>query len=237
MRTIFEALESTGFGQPGATRASRPGAPVRRHSRTMPGGEGRFWRPFNPKHRAPFMLAAERYDCAGRLAARADRNGRKNGPLGHVALDVLRELLRVIDYRTGRLDPAIKTIAQRIGRSTAAVVDALKRLRLHGFLDWLRRYEPTNSPGRGPQVRQTSNAYRVSLPPRALALLPDAAPVSDDLDHADQQRDQQRKEYAFDDSPLAGVFARWGAAVARRERDSDQQHESIPSYIYKGATT
>ena len=48
---------------------------------------------------------------------------------------------------------------------------ALKALRDHGFLDCVRRFEPAPNEGRGPQVRQISNAYRLSAPKRALALL------------------------------------------------------------------
>ena len=62
------------------------------------------------------MQAAEKYDRLKRLAHRRERNNRENGAIGHVGLEVLRELLRLIDYKTGRLDPAIATLALRIGR-------------------------------------------------------------------------------------------------------------------------
>lgn len=59
----------------------------------------------------------------------------------------------------------------RLGRSRDTIVRALKNLRAHGFIDWLRRYEPTGNEGRGPQVQQTSNAYRLSLPEKARQFL------------------------------------------------------------------
>src|SRR3546814_6135515 len=84
-----------------------------------------------PKNVSRFMQAAEKYDRLKRLAHRRDRNNRENGAIGHVGLEVLRELLRLIDYKTGRLDPAIATLALRVGRSIAAVVDAVQSLGEH----------------------------------------------------------------------------------------------------------
>ena len=43
----------------------------------------------------------------------------------------------------------------------------MARLREHGFLEWIRRTEPTGNEGFGPQVRQITNAYRFSLPAAA----------------------------------------------------------------------
>lgn len=74
------------------------------------------------------MRAAEVYDRAGK------RKGAWNGALSHVALEVLRTLLRRIDYRTGRLDPSLTTIMADPARSKGAVVRALALLRDHGFI-------------------------------------------------------------------------------------------------------
>src|SRR5579872_7192774 len=102
------------------------------------------------------MLAAERFERSQR------KPGKRNGPLGPVGLEVLRDLLRLIDYRTGRLEPAIATLMRRLKRSRDAICTALANLRAHGFLDWLRRWEPTDAKGEaGPQVKQTTNAYRL----------------------------------------------------------------------------
>lgn len=196
---------------------------MRRHSRPR-GREGVFWRSFKREDVARILQAAERYDLVTR---RERRKGCRNGALGHVARDVLRELLRLLDFKTGRLDPAIKTLAARCGYSVAAVVDALKRLRAHGFLDWLRRYEPTGNAGmKAPQVRQTSNAYRVTIPPRAEALLRPPVPVSADIEHAQAQAARDAQEMAFSGTPLERLLSRWGAAIAERERDSRTPNES-----------
>lgn len=90
--------------------------------------------------------------------------GQRNGPLGHVALEILRELWRKVDYKTGRLDPALGTICVNIGRSRASVVNGLKRLQQHGFVNWVRRTEPTQRSGKGPQLRQITNAYWLIVP-------------------------------------------------------------------------
>ena len=239
MQSVFEAIG----GPAGQGRRKDDDRPrVRRHSRAR-GEEGRFWRPFRPQDAAAYMMAAERFDCAGRMEARRDRSGGKNGPLGHIALDVLRDLLRRIDYRTGRLDPSLAAIAHRIGRSVAAVVDALKRLRLHGFADWLRRYEPTGNTGRGPQVQQTSNAYRLALPPRAARLLPRKPPTEPvDFEAARAAKAAEIRamidtlppfeQMTFDldpDDPMTPALTRLAAVMVRAsERDSKEQRESSP---------
>ncbi|WP_252869855.1 helix-turn-helix domain-containing protein [Brucella pituitosa] len=91
------------------------------------------------------MKAAEIYNEAG-----LQEKGERSGPLGSVALDVLRLFVNLIDFRTGRLEPSITTIMDRLGRSRDTIVRALKNLRAHGFIDWLRRYEPTGNEGAAP---------------------------------------------------------------------------------------
>ena len=139
--------------------------PVRRHSRLAGRCEGTFWRPTSRAETRRVLMAAERFDRGGRA------KGRRNGPLGHVALEVLAYMANLVSHRTGRLEPSLDTMAARLRRSRDAIARALKALRAHGFLDWLRRYEETGREGRGPQVRQVSNAYRLLLPPVAARLL------------------------------------------------------------------
>src|SRR3546814_10252189 len=76
-------------------------------------------------------------------------------------------LSRIVDYKTGRLYPSIGYLMRQLRRSRAAIVHALARLKEHGFLEWIRRTEPTGNVGFGPQVRQITNAYRFCLPPAA----------------------------------------------------------------------
>lgn len=139
--------------------------PVRRHSYRK-GREGLFWQPISRQDARRIVFAARRYELDTK------ERGRRNGALGHVALEVITYLAHLVDYRTGRLEPSIATLMRKLHRSRGAIVRALKTLRGHGFLDWIRRYERTGGQGvRGPQVQQTSNAYRMMLPARAAKLI------------------------------------------------------------------
>ena len=188
------------------------------------------------------MKAAEIYNEAG-----LHEKGERSGPLGSVALDVLRLFVNLIDFRTGRLEPSITTIMDRLGRSRDTIVRALKNLRAHGFIDWLRRYEPTCNEGRGPQVQQASNAYR--LPEKArqfLGRFGKAPPPPDDHVAAQEARtaelDAYRKALPLDelalseagDTALGRALAALGKAIQKRE--SDNQTESPSDLYLKGGT-
>lgn len=207
--------------------------PVRRHSHFKGRSEVRIWRPTNRQEVQKVLLAAKRYELAER------QKGERAGPLGSVAIEVLEYFVNLVDFRTGRLEPSIDTIMGKVRRSRDAVVRALKALRTHGFLDWLRRYEPTGNEGRGPQVQQASNAYRLSLPEKALRLLGrfgKAPPPPDDHVAAQAARaaelDAYRKAlpldelalFEADNNPLGQALAALGKSL--QERESAKQTES-----------
>lgn len=149
-----------------AHKVHRTGAPVRRKSRMVGTCEHEVWRPFDRAEFNARMRAAEMHDRDNKEA------GKRNGPLGHVALEVYRELMRRVCWKTGRLDPAIDTICGWVCRSRDAVVSALARLQAEGFLDWIRRVEPVENPEPdGPQVKQATNAYKLALPKAAADLV------------------------------------------------------------------
>ena len=224
--------------------AERCPTPVRRHSHIRGRSEGRIWRPTTRKDVQAILKAAEIYNEAG-----LREKGERSGPLGSVALDVLRLFVNLIDFRTGRLEPSITTIMDRLGRSRDTIVRALKNLRAHGFIDWLRRYEPTGNEGRGPQVQQTSNAYRLSLPEKArqfLGRFGKAPPLPDDHSAAQEARaaelDAYRKALPLDelalseagDTALGRALAALGKAIQKRE--SDNQTESPSDLYLRGQT-
>lgn len=205
-------------------RADR--VPVRRNSRMAGHCEAVFWCRTDRKEVRRILLAARRYDFAQRAP------GQRNGPLGHIALEVLELLTNLVEFRTGRLEPAIDTIARKVRRARSAVVAALARLREHGFADWLRRFEPTGNEGRGPQVKQVSNAYRLSLPARAARLLGSLGqdvPTPDDVEYAQEARSEvlaamkaslpldELAVVEVDDGPLARALASLGRLVQERE--------------------
>jgi hypothetical protein len=145
-----------------------PDRGVRRHSYDVDDRRAQVFAPIGDgtKHGAldwidAFLETAREYDDFHR-----GERGRR--PLGFTGIRVLEILLGrrgvPIDFRTGRLDPAIDTIA-RIGRLVrATVIRALARLREHGFLHWVRRTRPTGNAGHaGPQREQITNAYYFDL--------------------------------------------------------------------------
>jgi hypothetical protein len=142
-------------------------APVRRRSYDASDRRAQVWQAIAPSKAEARKLIAARMKAAEYYDRRHKEAGKKNGPLGHVGLEVLRELYRIVDFKTGRLEPAIDTLCQALRRSRAAVVAAMARLKEHGFLNWVRRTEPTENAGVGPQVRQITNAYFFDLPKHA----------------------------------------------------------------------
>ena len=83
-----------------------------------------------------------------------------DGRLRRIDVNVLRALLSFLDFATGKLYPRHDKIAERAGVHENSVIGALKRLKLHGLVDWVRRTTRTGNHGEfGPQLEQTSNAY------------------------------------------------------------------------------
>lgn len=200
--------------------------PIRRLSRPRGRCEGVFWRSTNRHEVRQIVTAARRYELVTRQA------GQRNGALGPVALEILDLFANLVDFRTGRLDPSLAFVMAKLRRSRDAITRALRALRDHGFLDWLRRFESTGNEGRGPQVQQASNAYRMSLPARAgrlLGRLFQAAPAPDDFTHARNvaaatYRSQveslslsERASHVIEDGGLAAALARLGSFIEQRE--------------------
>ena len=229
---MFKTIGSALTGAP----AARAREPVRRHSRLLGRCESVFWQATSRQEVRRIVLAARRYELAGRPA------GRRNGPLGHVAIEVLELLGNLVSFRTGRLEPSLDTLTRLLRRSRAAVVRALAALRAHGFLDWLRRYEPTGqTEGCGPRVRQVSNAYRLSLPARAARLLGrlmGAPPLPEDVAHAQEARAaelaahkaslplDQLALFQAGDSPLGRALVSLGRKVQEREFTGEPEYQA-----------
>lgn len=228
--------------KPGATdgfrrsTVRRTGEPVRRHS-YLAGSEGVFWRPMQRQEARKIVFAAKRFELSTR------KPGSRNGALGHVALEILDLLANLMNQRTGRLDPSLEFIMTTLHRSRDAVVRALKALREHGFLAWKRRYIKTGN-SVGPQVQQTSNAYKL-LSPKAISQLLSIyfqpAPTPADEEHRinelmaaleDYKKQMSLAELPLfvmgSDDPLAQALARLGASIAEKEkRESARQSESL----------
>lgn len=151
----------------------RSGQPVWRNSYYVGQIEDRIWKPINGGSRrggkrwtAALLKAAKKFEIRTREERRQVEPGARNGDLGAVGIEVLEYLYATVDYATGRLEPALRTIAAEIGRAYSAVHEALKRLREKGFIQWMRRSEPVDDPEPGgPLVKQASNAYALLCPP------------------------------------------------------------------------
>lgn len=150
----------------------RSGEPVWRNSYYVGQIESRVWKPINggsnrggKRWTGALLKAARAFELRTRAERQEKEPGVRNGALGEVGLAVLGYLYDTVDYSTGRLEPAIRTIAEEIGRAYSAVHEALVRLRRHGFLHWMRRSEKIEDPEPGgPQVKQASNAYALLVP-------------------------------------------------------------------------
>ncbi|WP_218013926.1 helix-turn-helix domain-containing protein [Rubellimicrobium rubrum] len=229
MKTIGAVLAAGPGGCAGGVgHGRRARDPVRRGSRLVGTCEGAWWRRTDRQEVRRVLLAARRYELAGR------ERGRRNGPLGHVALEVLELLANLVSYRSGRLEPSYAYLMQRLRRSKDAVHRALEALRQHGFLDWLRRHERVELvEGPGPRVRQVSNAYRLSLPPRAARLLGhllSAPPLPEDMVQEQEDRATWLREHKaalplselplveVEDDRLARLLGELGRAVEARAR-------------------
>jgi len=166
---MARSIGEIAFGLPAAKR-TRSYQPVRRNSYyASDRRSSALWRPIAANNGEALRLIAARLKAAEHYNERNKQAGDRQGPLGDVGIRLLRELYRIVDFKTGRLEPAIDTLCERINRARATVVKYLAKLKEHGFLDWVRRSEPVDNPGAGPQVRQITNAYGFGLPAMAAA--------------------------------------------------------------------
>lgn len=146
-----------------------------RHSAVERGDEEDFFRPITRHEVAAIKKAANDFEV------RTKQKGCRNGKLGYTALRILDVLLKLIDYRTGRLEPSYLWIKSKTGLSISAIAEGLKRLADCGFLQIKRRYRKSEALA-GPPVRQISNAYRFTYPKWLLVALQKArfVPLPDD---------------------------------------------------------
>jgi len=175
-------------------KTTRSFQPVRRNSYYANDERvARVWQPIAEGNKKETWQVLRTWKRAAEAYDRDNKQpGKKNGPLGHVGIEVLAQLYRMVDFRTGRLEPSIERLCSELRRSRGAVVAALSRLRHHGFVDWIRRAEPTDNGGAGPQIRQITNAYWLCLPACAAASVGQslATVPTPDCELARQERDR-----------------------------------------------
>lgn len=203
------------------------GQPVHRNSRHAGERELLKWRKenvFSAREKRARLKALKRFERRHKL------QGKRNGLVGHIAIELYELMLDMRDYRSGRLDPTIGYLANKLKRSVAAVSAAMARLKDHGWLDWYRRTVPVANPDPfGPQVQQTSNAYWFETPSDARAevreeMASSPMPVDEAQRRADQAAELQgmlagvssedvARFRAGGDGPLAAVLASLGRSL------------------------
>lgn len=197
----------------------RTGQPVWRNS-YYEGIEERIWRPFadgtvrgGKRLAGALVAAARRIERQTRSERKKATPGTKRGVLGQTGIDVLEALLEIVDFATGRLEPAIATIAERTGYCYSAVHAALCRLREHGFLHWVRRSKPVENPQPGgQQVEQITNAYLLLVPEKLqgiVEIICGKAPLPGDEEWRRTQRKRQVEAMLAGLDPQEFLRATW----------------------------
>lgn len=212
----FKHYQAEQFKEPSlsglpAPRKQLATVPVRRQSWRKGRCELGFWRSISKEDGRFIIGAAQRYEEHTR------NPGERIGPLGPIGVEILKLFVNLAIAGSCRVEPQLTWIMSKVRRSKCAVVAALARLRDHGFIDWRRRYVPTGNEGLGPQVKQTSNAYRINIETakRIVSDFEKPSPLPDDLA---QTRDERE----------ARALA-WNAAVNQSDqRESAERAETSP---------
>lgn len=161
----LKPLNLWGEAQPYRSTASDRGRFY--HAGSLPPRSGAF-RVFPKQLRARMMWLCEE-------AARVMRKNETPRALTRTAVDVFRALLFTFwNSKTGRCDPAYETLADAAGCSRSAVHLALAQLEFWGFIERERRAVDEIGPDGIRRRRQISNAYRLDVGRKCLALLGDA---------------------------------------------------------------
>jgi hypothetical protein len=139
------------------TRSSAP--PVRRGSELTVNPR---WTRFSREegHRMMFVLKVK--------AERLRKPGQRTGAPGTISFGALRlaeVLVSLCVKGKGRLEPSVAWLSKALNVPKKSIHKWKSELREHGFLRWNRRYVRVETPGqKGPQLKQTSNAYALSIP-------------------------------------------------------------------------
>jgi hypothetical protein len=179
-----------------------------------------WWRPTPKALAIKIMRGAERLF---HVQSRTRRKLKRRREIYESDLTLLECLLfRFLDWKTGKLDCAYQQIREATGLCSELISQGLRRLAQLGVLERMRRFVRTHIEGKGPQVQQTTNAYRVSLPKRLAAFVTGAemAPPPDDV--AAEIRDiklARDAHYTADTGKptLGASLAKMGQGVLQRE--------------------
>lgn len=196
--------------------ARRTGQPVRRNSQEAGGEYGSIW--------TRFTTPMDRWwaEARRRLSADARAGGWR---IRHLHAQLIGDLFaRVVDKRTGRLEPSYELIMRTLGLCKQAVADALELLEDLDLLGRRRRFVHISGEGRKASYRQTANAYWFQLPRAAQALLAhkhrDAPPCEAEL--------ARRREQAARATAAAAEALRVGCPNARAAALAERRAAAAP---------
>src|SRR3954463_3730540 len=116
--------------------------------------------------------AVRLYHKARQFERQTRQPGKQDGALGRNGLAVLHAMLfDFLNYLSGRLDPAIDSIARKACISARSVKRGLVKLKLAGVLNWLQRLGETRDEKGRFCLKQDTNPYCV-LPPSHCLIFP-----------------------------------------------------------------
>ena len=181
--------------------------------------------------------AVRLYHKARQFERQTRQPGKQDGALGRNGLAVLHALIfDFLNYVSGRLDPAIASIARKACISARSVKRGLANLKLAGVVNWLRRAAETRDEHGRFCLKQDTNAYAVLPPSQWLGFLEHEAPppppwtwgATPPLPSVIEQAATERRHGAdfaatlkrLEDDPrdeLAAALAEWGRLIEARE--------------------
>lgn len=129
------------------------GQPVHRGSYDANDKRAQIARPINALFAKAWMVTMRKW-------ARLKRRPGRAHDLTLNMIEIAQAIFSAMHYASGRCEITLDEIMKRADLSRATIVKGLRRLNDFGFIDWVRRTEPTgNKPGEGPMVKQAPNAY------------------------------------------------------------------------------
>lgn len=163
-------IEGVGRREPLHRRTNQK---VRRNSHAV---RRSWWKHFSWERGRRLLLAlrihAEHLRKKGQRTGAAPRKGvmGDKGGISFGAIRLMEVLVAIAARYEGRLEPSAEWLGDALNVPAKSIHAWKEQLKRHGFLTWQRRYVETGQQGqRGPQVRQTSNAYVLTIPQAAEA--------------------------------------------------------------------
>jgi hypothetical protein len=191
----------------------------------------------------PKKKAVKLFHKARQFERQTRQRGKQDGALGRNGLAVLHALIfDFLHYASGKLEPAIASIARKAAVSVSSAKRGLASLKAAGVLHWIRRAAETRDEQGRFCLEQDTNAYGVIPPSQWLGFIePKEAPpphsstwgATPPLPSVIEQAITERQEGAGDaaiikrleddlDDELAAALARFGRAMQEREARKPQ---------------